>query len=119
MAVLNFYHIGKVIPEGAVYIGRGNAKLGLIQSKFANPFPAKDKDDRDRVVELYRKWLWKQIKENVITKEDLMELRGKDLVCYCSPKSCHGDILMKAVEWICKEEPIDDKKKDSLNKLKP
>jgi hypothetical protein len=23
------------------------------------------------------------------------ELRGKDLVCFCKPKACHGDILLK------------------------
>ena len=101
MAVLNFYHIGKTIPKGAVYIGRGNSSLGLVQSKFSNPFPAKNKEDRDRVVDLYKKWLWKQIKEGKITRDELIALDGKDLVCYCSPKSCHGDVLTKAIEWAC------------------
>ena len=22
-------------------------------------------------------------------------LRGKDLVCFCAPKRCHGDVLLK------------------------
>ena len=25
--------------------------------------------------------------------EDLWELRGKTLVCYCKPLACHGDVL--------------------------
>jgi hypothetical protein len=25
----------------------------------------------------------------------LHELRGKDLVCWCAPKPCHGDVLLR------------------------
>lgn len=61
MAVLNFYKIGKTIPEGAVYIGRENTKLGLAGSKLANPFPITEKQPRDLVLKKYRRWLWDQM----------------------------------------------------------
>lgn len=97
--VLNYYQVGKMIPEGAVYIGRGNSKLGLPHSKFANPFKMDFEDQRTTVVANYRTWLWEEIKRGKITLEDLFELDGRDLVCYCAPKSCHGDILLKAIQW--------------------
>lgn len=46
MAVLNFYHLSKVIPEGAVYIGRRMPHFGLQQSKFANPFKLSEDEPR-------------------------------------------------------------------------
>ncbi len=104
--VLNFYQIGKTIPEDGVYIGRFNKNFNLQGSKFANPFPMKDQseDERKRVVEEYSNWLWKQIAEDKITKEDLTALSGKKLVCYCAPKDCHGHVLKAAVELLLKNE---------------
>lgn len=99
MQVLNFYHLNRTIPDNAVYIGRANRKLGLIGSRFANPFPITEQDDRDAVVTKYGQWLWGQLKAGTITEAHLLELEGKDLVCYCAPKRCHGDVLKNAVAW--------------------
>lgn len=62
------------------------------KSKWGNPFfldDPKDEAAREEVVKQYREWVLKQ--------PDLMlslhELRGKTLGCWCSPRSCHGDIL--------------------------
>lgn len=97
--VLNIYKIGKCIPDDAEYIGRPNASLGLAGSKFANIFPITETDSREIVVEKYKNWLWQQIKEGKITLEDLLSLEGKNLVCYCAPQLCHGDVLLKAIIW--------------------
>lgn len=99
MKVLNFYHIGKKIPDNAVYIGRENIKHNLKQSKFANPFPINELHTRDEVIEAYRKWLWQMLNSGVITKQDILELEGKDLVCYCNPHPCHGDVLLNAFRY--------------------
>lgn len=103
MAILNFYHIGKVIPEGAVYIGRSMPKLGLPQSKFANPYRLSDEEPRDATIARYRVWLWIQIRARKITVQDLLALDGKDLVCFCKQPgkevSCHGDVVESAVTW--------------------
>lgn len=98
-SVLNFYHIGKKIPDNAIYIGRGNSKFNLQESKFANPFPINENCSRPEVIDKYRVWLWDQIKNGSITKEDILSLDGKDLVCYCNPYSCHGDVLLKAIDY--------------------
>lgn len=99
MAVLNFYHLGKKIPEGAEYIGRKMPHLGLKQSKFANPFKLSPEEPRGATIERYRLWLWQQIKDGKITIEDLLALEGRDLVCFCKPQPCHGDVIESAVKW--------------------
>ena len=105
MEVLNFYHIGLEIPEGAVYIGR--SMRGLTGHKLANPFKLdKGGGNRDEVVDKYRSWLWGQIRDGKVTVDDLLSLDGKDLVCFCHPKRCHGDILISAVEWAKKQKEI-------------
>jgi hypothetical protein len=80
--VLNKYRDG--IPKGAVYIGR--------PSKWGNPFAIGKDGDRDEVIAKYRQWL--------LARPDMMEaakreLFGKDLVCFCAPKGCHGDVLLE------------------------
>lgn len=94
--VLNYARI-RAIPANAVYIGR--AMKGIEASKFQNPYKMFKEEQRDYVCEEYRKHLWRQIKAGEITKADLLELDGKDLVCWCAPKACHGDTLLKAIEW--------------------
>lgn len=102
--VLNFYHIGKVIPENAEYMGRAMPHLGLKQSKFANKFKLnKDGSNRAEVIERYRVWLWQQIRSGKITIQDLLDLDGKDLVCFCKQPNkevaCHCDVILAAIEW--------------------
>lgn len=99
MAVLNFYHIGKLIPAGAEYIGRPMAKLGLKGSIFANPFKLEKGAPRQPVIDQYRVWLWDQIRSGKITIEDLLALEDKDLVCFCHPQPCHGDVVEAAIKW--------------------
>ena len=38
-----------------------------------------------------------------VTVADLLALDGKDLVCWCAPARCHGDTIMKAIEWAKKQ----------------
>ena len=89
MAVLNKHKHG--IPVGAVYIGRG--------SKWGNPFVIGPDGTRDEVVRLYKSLLWAGIENGSVTIPELLELHNKDLVCFCAPLACHGDVLTKAAAW--------------------
>lgn len=91
--VVNKYKVDMSDPD-IVYVGRG--------SPFGNPFVMQNKSDeeRARVIEEYRHWLWAQIQQGAITKEMLLELDGKRLACYCAPRACHGDVLVKAIKWV-------------------
>lgn len=77
--------------EYDIYIGRG--------SKWGNPYS-----------HLYGKGIYVKDRETAILKykeyimnrpgllEDLHELKGKTLGCFCKPKACHGDILIQLIK---------------------
>ena len=67
----------------AVYIGRG--------SKWGNPFRIGIDGDRAAVIVKYEWWLRNQ--HHLLRALD--ELRGHDLLCFCAPKACHGDLLLR------------------------
>lgn len=84
--VLNKYR--DEIPEGAVYIGR--------PSKWGNPFVLRNPNNREQVIRLYKHWMMKRMEEDSSLLEEIKtELGGKDLVCFCAPHACHGDVLIK------------------------
>jgi hypothetical protein len=75
-----------------VYIGR-QTRNGWRKSKWANPFRLAHDGDRDLVIAMYRRWLLQQ--PGLMAA--LPELHGKDLVCWCAPDECHGDVLLELV----------------------
>lgn len=81
------------IPEDAVYIGR--------PSIFGNPFVIGVDGNRNEVIEKYRRHIALNIG---LRKQIMTELKDKDLVCWCSPKPCHGDVLLE----IANEPSLDD-----------
>jgi len=80
--VLNKYKDG--MPKDAVYIGR--------PSKWGNPFIMSEYGTRELVIAKYREWL---LSQPLLIEEVRRELAGKDLICFCSPKACHGDVLLE------------------------
>ncbi len=66
-------------PPGAVYIGRG--------SPYGNPFVIGKDGDRDDVCDKFER--------EILPSLDVSALRGKHLVCFCAPKRCHGDAILK------------------------
>ncbi len=77
MKVHNKY--ANTAPAGAVYIGRG--------SPYGNPFVIGRDGTREDVI--------RKFEEITLPGLDVRALRGKHLVCYCHPKACHGDSIMK------------------------
>lgn len=71
------------IPEGSVYIGR--------PSKWGNPFVIGRDGTRDEVVRKYELWLSRRPDLLMAAKK---ELNGKNLVCFCAPLACHGNVLL-------------------------
>ena len=71
------------------------------QSMWGNRHHMKNesKQERDRVIFDYGVDLWKAIYDGDITLSQLDALYGKRLGCWCHPKPCHGDELVKAVIW--------------------
>lgn len=95
--VVNKYKVNMSDPD-IVYIGRGSIwgnphthKVGT-KAQFIH-------STREESVEAFKHTLWGWITSGKITKEMLIALDGKRLACYCAPKSCHGDIIARAVRW--------------------
>ena len=79
----------KDAPKDAVYIGR--------PSKWGNKHVIgfcgicnKEHTRTEAVIAFYRDILDLEFRLQI-----KQELRGKDLVCFCKPKVCHGDILLE------------------------
>lgn len=72
-----------------VYIGR--------PSKWGNPYSHKEGtlakfkvSSREEAVAKFENYL---LSSDLIN--DIQELKGKILGCWCSPEECHGDVLVK------------------------
>lgn len=63
---------------GAVYIGRG--------SPWDNPYHTHAREVSIAMFEMY-----------VLPGLDLTPLLGRDLYCFCAPKPCHGDAIIRAL----------------------
>lgn len=76
--------------EFDVYVGRG--------SKWGNPYSHKEGTLAEHVVGSRSEAIQK-FEEHLLSNQNLMssleELKGKTLGCWCKPKSCHGDILLR------------------------
>ena len=83
------------IPDDAVYVGR--------PSKWGNPmsiaeikrlFPNINKQEaQQKAVDWYRSYLFAMGNYELLSS--IRQLKGKDLVCWCSPLPCHADILLE------------------------
>lgn len=66
-----------------VYVGR--------PTRWGNPFELGRDGDRETVIKKYEAWL----RGRSDLMRDLGELKGKVLACWCAPKPCHGDVLLR------------------------
>lgn len=67
------------------YIGRG--------SKWGNPFVIGTDGNREQVIAKYKQWITQGNGKYLLN--NLHELQGKTLGCFCKPQACHGDVLIE------------------------
>jgi hypothetical protein len=82
-----------VLPENAVPVSRG--------TPFGNPFEIGRDGDRREVIDKYRVYFHDRIKSNKRFKNDVLQLLGKDLVCWCAPLPCHAQVI---IDWLRSRE---------------
>lgn len=75
---------GQTAPKDAVLIDR--------RTKWGNPFKLSGAISREQSVTMYRQWL---LNRPDLIEAARLELKGKDLVCWCAPLLCHGDVLLQ------------------------
>jgi len=71
-------------PPGAIYIGR--------PSIWGNPYLIGKDGDRAQVIRKFKKFVLPNY-----SLDELSRLQGRDLLCFCAPLPCHGDVLLEAV----------------------
>lgn len=76
-------------PKNSVYIGR--------PSIYGNPHHVTDTVTREEVIAQYEQDLLADPKRLATYRR---RLRGKNLVCWCKPLACHGDVLLR----LCNDE---------------
>ena len=87
-----------IVTKYDYYIGRPSA--------LGNPYPVNTWRDRKLAITSYENWLEDMIKDDRPSVEAalleilrILKVHGKvNLVCWCSPDSCHGDIIKKHLE---------------------
>lgn len=77
-----------------VYVGR--------PSPLGNPFPAEIEALRSEAIERFRAWLWRRLQSDTPQRREIERLAALEdgtLVCWCAPKPCHADVIVRAIEW--------------------
>jgi hypothetical protein len=70
-------------------------------TRFGNPYRLKkDGGDytRHESVERYREWFYNRIENDPDFKQAVEDLEGETLACWCTPKACHGDVIVAYLE---------------------
>jgi len=83
--------------QADVYIGR--------PSVLGNPYHLGPKETRGATIARYKAWLWEQIQAGGPVLDAIMDLKPEaNLVCWCHPQPCHGDVIMAAYAWLKSRE---------------
>ena len=69
------------------------------RTKWGNKFRIGPDGTREEVVARYRADLWQRIRAGAITLQELAEMDGMCLACWCDPLPCHGHVLARAAAW--------------------
>ena len=89
-------------------------------SPLGNPYPMSGEHSRKTVCELYHRWLWKQMQIawrnndgqssvwNELKRIALLVKSGVNvrLICFCEPLDCHGNSIVKAINWLIAEGKV-------------
>lgn len=85
------------------YIGRENKTFGVGESPLSNPFPLKRESERDGVIDRYRYWLEESLTEDFVRveierlKKIYVDTGELNLVCWCFPRRCHGEVIREVI----------------------
>ncbi len=92
---INNAPIGWEKNNNYVYIGRSGKGFN---GYFGNPFRRNLNDSIGSTLNKYEQYLKNRINNDLEFRNNVKNLNGKTLVCFCKTKKCHGYILIKYVE---------------------
>lgn len=77
------------LPANTVVVAR--------PSKWGNPWKVDFWVPAETAVACFRKWLTEQPEGRAIAEAAKVELKGKNLACWCRHAPCHADVLLELV----------------------
>ena len=90
-------------PDLVRLLNGRDAHVGVVRidrrTRWGNRFVIGRDGDRARVIELYRRDLWRRIRAGEVALKDLAALNSATLLCHCRPLRGHGDVLARAAAW--------------------
>ena len=98
-AVINLKHEPELREKFEYAHVVNNTVLVDRRTKWGNPLRVGHDGSRAEVIARYRADLWRRIRAGEVALEDLAELDGCWLACWCKPEPCHGDVLARAAAW--------------------
>ena len=99
-AVINLRHEPKLRESFEHAHVHNNTMLVDRRTRWGNPFRVGRDGSPDDVVARYRADLWRRIRAGQIALEDLAELDGMWLACWClGSHACHAEVLARAAAW--------------------
>lgn len=90
----NNVYIGR---KGVVFINK--ERFPKEDSIWHNPFKIDTKDSRNDVIRKYEIYIKKKLDEEPDLVNKLLKLKGKNLGCWCYPLECHGNVLIKMINY--------------------
>ena len=73
--------------------GRQASRRNLHRARQQMGLPVSDRRHGDRAAVIAKHARWLRDQHHLLCTLD--ELRGKDLLCFCAPAACHGDLLLR------------------------
>ena len=99
-AVVNLRHEPKLRAEFEYAHVVNNTVLVDRRTKWGNPFRIGPGQDAGQAVARYRVHLWQRIRAGEVALEELAELDGMWLACWCvGSHACHAEVLARAAAW--------------------
>ena len=95
-------------PADAVYIGSAMPRARIAGSPFGNPWRCRrDADEGERLAAVAQFGRWVFGDPDLVAEggpppslEEIRELAGRALVCWCAPKLCHGHLLAAIADGV-------------------
>ena len=97
--VINLKHEPKLREEFEYAQLVNNTVLIDRRTRWGNPYRIAPDRSREQAIARYRADLWRRIRAGEIGLEELAELDGRWLACWCDPLPCHGHVLARAAAW--------------------
>ena len=100
-AVIDLRHEPKLREQFEYVQVVNNTVLIDRRTRWGNPWRVGRDGSREEVIARYRADLWRRIRAGEVTLEELAELDGCWLACWCANDGhpCHGEVLERAAAW--------------------